>query len=292
LQSSVCPSSLPNTFSFTDQSNVAVSTVISSNIAQITGITGCTVEVSVAGQGTPEYRVCSDASCTTVVQGWTSAKTALNNNQYLQLRLTSSNAGNISHTATVSVGSRVAGWAVTTQGNCADASPAIGTLCANGSFYIGLSPDGGTKMYTTPCVLGQTWDGFSQSCSGTVSPSAWSNTATIQTNINGHITGESNTATLAALSNSDSPYSAAQICQNLVAHGQSDWYLPARNEFLVLAGACNPVPGIACSSTLDYWTSSESSSSPITSALNISGLGSVTSANKTDNTRFFCVRKD
>lgn len=158
LQASVCPSSLPTSFTFTNQSSVAVSTIISSNIVQITGITGCTVEVSIVGQGTPEYRVCSDASCTTVVQGWTSAKTAMTNNQYLQLRLTSSASGNVTYLATVIVGARTVGWNVSTVGDCT-ASPPAGTFCADGTVYVGISPDGGTKMYTTPCPHGQTWSG-------------------------------------------------------------------------------------------------------------------------------------
>jgi Flp pilus assembly pilin Flp len=47
-------------------------------------------------------------------------------------------------------------------------------------------------------------------------------------------TGEANTALLAGLSDSVSPYRAAQYCDSLTLHGHSDWYLPARDELHVI----------------------------------------------------------
>lgn len=103
----------PNAFSFTDQTDVALSTTISSNILQISGITG-DVSVSISGQGSPQYRICSNSSCGSVLTGWTSGAATIQNNQYLQLQLTSSSSASTQHRATVTVGTLSDQWDVTT----------------------------------------------------------------------------------------------------------------------------------------------------------------------------------
>jgi hypothetical protein len=113
-------------------------------------------------------------------------------------------------------------------------NPAPGATCNSGSIYAGLSPDGNVPMYTTPADAGQftwndgteTWlDTAMQNCT-TVSPGAQ---ASCQT-------GEANTALLAALGTTPSPapYVAARHCDDLDAHGQTDWYLPSQDELNVL----------------------------------------------------------
>lgn len=108
----------PDAFSFTDQTNVALSTLTTSNIVQIAGITG-SVATSISGGGSPEYRICSDgtsdANCDgSVVQNWTSGAASINNNQYLQLRLTSSASNSTMLSATITVGTGSDQWNVTT----------------------------------------------------------------------------------------------------------------------------------------------------------------------------------
>jgi hypothetical protein len=288
LQLTPCGNPLPTSFTFTDQSSVAVNTLISSNIVQVTGLAACAVQVSVSGTGSPQYRVCNDSSCTSFSQDWTSSVSTLVNNQYVQLRLTSSAVGNVTSSASLIVGARSVGWTVTTTGNCADASPAIGTFCSDGTVYLGLSPDGGVKMYTTPCSHGRIWNGTV--CSGHSVGSRWSERATVATGVTNATTGEANTATLAGLSNADSPYGAAQICQNMSFGGQSDWYLPSRGEVSVIHAACSLIPDFVCASPWFYHTSQESSTTD--SITYRSNSNTTASDPKTTAYPFRCVRKD
>lgn len=122
----------PAAFSFTDQTGVALSTLTTSNIIQITGITG-SVATSISGGGSPQYQICSDASCTGVVVNWTSAANTIQNNQYIQLRLTSSGSASTAVTATMTIGTGSDGWSVTTGAGCGGAS--VGGYC----FYLGLA---------------------------------------------------------------------------------------------------------------------------------------------------------
>lgn len=282
-----CPNSLPAAFTFTNQTNVAVSTLATSNIVQITGITGCTVQVKVSGQGTPEYQTCSDAACATFIQDWTSSPGTIQDNQYLRLRLTSSSSGNITFTAAVTVGARVGGWFVATTGDCTDPSPPVGTFCADGTVYVGLSPDGGTKMYVRPCRMGKTWNGTV--CTGSTTPYQFSQGPTINTGVTGVTTGASNTAALAGLSNADSPYSAASICDGLSFGGHSDWYLPSINEAGVLQSGCDLIPEVICSSPVYQWSSRENA---ITTASRWAGDGSSSTFSKSTSYGIFCTRKD
>ncbi|BBK42803.1 hypothetical protein STVA_28230 [Allostella vacuolata] len=102
----------PNAFNFTDLTNQAVSTLLTSNILQISGIDG-NVTVSITGQGSPEFRICSNATCSSVVTNWTVGPATIQNNQRLQLRLTSGSFST-SHVATVTVGTYAEDWSVST----------------------------------------------------------------------------------------------------------------------------------------------------------------------------------
>ncbi len=103
----------PNTFSFTDQTGVTLSTLISSNILQISGIAG-SVPVSISGNGSPQFRTCSDSGCSTVLRTWETAATTITNNQFIQLRLTSSGSNSTAFSATITVGTGSDNWSVTT----------------------------------------------------------------------------------------------------------------------------------------------------------------------------------
>ncbi|MCB0361211.1 MAG: hypothetical protein KDD35_00725, partial [Bdellovibrionales bacterium] len=52
----------PDSFSFADKKNASLSTLYFAEIVQIGGINK-KVDIAVSGDGNPEYRVCSDASC-------------------------------------------------------------------------------------------------------------------------------------------------------------------------------------------------------------------------------------
>lgn len=104
----------PDAFSFTDETNVAVSTLTTSNIIQITGLTA-PAPVTVSGDGSPTFRICNDNTCTEENFTWRSTEQSLINNSYLQVRLTSSANNSTTTSATVNIGSVTDNWAVTTE---------------------------------------------------------------------------------------------------------------------------------------------------------------------------------
>lgn len=235
------PDTTPDAFSFTDQTGVALSTLIESNTVTITGI-DTAANVSISGDGSPEFRIAGGS--------WVTSGT-ITSGQTLQLRLTSSAANNNTSSATVTVGTVNDQWDVTTAGAdpCAG-SPSPGDVCADGSVYAGLSPDGNVPMYTTPADAGQySWN------NGTTN---WIDTAMAN---NSYTTGEANTTLLVGLSDAASPYAAAVYCDGLSAHGQTDWYLPARDELNVLYTNRAAIGGFNTSGSFpagSYWSSSES----------------------------------
>lgn len=108
-------SAWPDDFSFSNVTGAALSSTQNSAIVQITGVScGAGADVSITGGGSPQFRTCSDAICSTVVQNWTSTTTAIANNHYLQLRLTASPNSLTILTATVTVGGQARNWSVTT----------------------------------------------------------------------------------------------------------------------------------------------------------------------------------
>jgi hypothetical protein len=141
----------PDAFGFTDQTDVAVSTQIESNIVQITGISTGTA-ISIAGDGSPQYRICADGTCSTA-PAYTGSAGTIDAGEYVQLRLTSSasNAATLSATLTIGTGSDQ--WDVTTEA-AAPSGPAgcpnIADQCDDNSIYIGEHPtEAGVKLYAT-----------------------------------------------------------------------------------------------------------------------------------------------
>lgn len=117
-----CDDTTSDPFAFTDQIGVALSTLTNSNIVQISGIHAAAT-VSISGGGSPKYRTCtngaSGANCdSSVVQNWTSSPGTIQNNQYLQLRLTSSASNATALSANIDVGGVSDNWSVTTIGGC------------------------------------------------------------------------------------------------------------------------------------------------------------------------------
>ncbi|QQG36765.1 MAG: DUF1566 domain-containing protein [Micavibrio aeruginosavorus] len=268
---------------FTDQDELAGSTLVTSNIVEITGMdAGCSATVGVSGTGgNPQYRVCSDAACSSEIQTWTASNTAQTmQGNYIQLRATSSASSGTTFTITASIGPVSSDWAITT--GISGCSP-VGTICSDGSVYAGLSPDGNVPMYIARCDLGQTWDGAA--CTGTASSLPWNagDTGWVDTPLVNcasaagcDASGETNTATLVATDASTNAgtqdHVAARECDNLNVHGKTDWYLPSARELdliydnLVDATPANNAPdplitGFETSGG-QYWSSSEYDISP------------------------------
>lgn len=110
------PDTSPDAFDFTDQGDVATSTSTSSNIVQITGIDTASA-VTISGDGSPQFRICSTSNCSSEVVTWGSSSQDIDNLEYLQLRLTSNASAYTANTATVNVGTANADWVVTTRPN-------------------------------------------------------------------------------------------------------------------------------------------------------------------------------
>ncbi len=261
VQAASCTDATPTVFSFTNEANATTSTLYLSNVIQITGI-DCSVPVSISGQGTPQFRICSDNACATVVQGWTGSPAAIVNNQYLQVRLTTDVAGGATFQATVTIGSGATVWSVTNAGGDCTLSPAPGTVCSDGTIYAGLSPDGNVKMFTTRCDFGQTWDGTS--CTGVRTTVSFNKGVPLNFTVGtgSGTTGKANSALLAAAGDAGAPYSAAIACESLVENGYSDWYLPAAAEMAVVYNNSAAIRNFA-PWAIEYWTTTEYSGTSV-----------------------------
>lgn len=280
----VCTSVTPAMFNFTDQTGVNPSTLITSNIIQITGM-GCAVNIAASGSGTPTYRVCSDSSCATVLQDWTSDGSLVSSGQYVQMRLTSSATGSGTVPGILAIATVATVWRVTTKGSTGCSSDAPGTVCSDGSVYAGITPDGYVPFYIQRCNAGMYWNGGA--CAGMGFNFAWSLGASILNNITNTTTGKANTASIAALNNSDGPYSAALYCKNLNEDGHTDWYLPSANDLRVITNNYST----NFNATAYLWTSTENATAsaqafaPATAAYNLFN-------GKTQATSTRCVRHD
>lgn len=144
----------PDAFSFSDETGVELSTVTESDILQITSIDDDT-DISISGDGSPEYRICADGTCSGA-PAYTSAAGTIDNGDYLQLRLTSAGAGGVTWSATVYVGEGSDQWDVTTPVNCS--LPWGGTIAHgdNITAYLNSSePCGGScASETRTCIDG------------------------------------------------------------------------------------------------------------------------------------------
>jgi len=256
VQAAACSDATPTSFTFADQSNQVVSTLTTSDIVQVTGL-NCTVPVTVSGTGSPQFQICSDVGCGTVVQGWTSSPASIVSGQYMQLRQTSDAAGGANIQATVIVGGTASIWSVSTAGgDCVGTTPPVGTVCADGTIYAGLSPDTNAKMFTTRCDHGQTWNG--SACTGARLAQNWNNgtSSWVATGYTNATTGKANSAGLFASVDVGSPYAAATTCENLNQEGHTDWYLPALNELHILYVGQSTIRNFDTSGAV-YWSSKE-----------------------------------
>jgi DNA-binding beta-propeller fold protein YncE len=145
------PSCAPS--GFTDQPSVQLSTLTTSNIAWATHC--ASQAVSISGTGSPQYRICSDVACGTVVQTWGSTAGTVNPGQYIQLELTSSASGNTTNSATLTVGSASTTWNATTW---------LGyqrVFITSGTVTGAISGTAGTAAADATCAAAATGAGLS-----------------------------------------------------------------------------------------------------------------------------------
>lgn len=163
-----------------------------------------------------------------------------------------------------------AGWVAMVSPETPPDCPNIGDVCADGTVYAGLSPDGNVKMYTTASDLGT---------------SRWASAGEV-TGFTSNTDGDSNTVGLSTFPSAVT-YDASDTCYNSTANGRSDWYLPARDELLVLY--TNRVAIGNFNLTANYWSSSENTSN---NAREVNfASGATTNLNKNTNIlNIRCVR--
>jgi 6-phosphogluconolactonase (cycloisomerase 2 family) len=279
-----------NAFSFTNQTGTYASTLYTSDIVQITGI-NYPISVSISGAGSPQYQICSNNDCSTVDQAWASNIRTITNGKYLQVRATSSATSATAMNTQVIAGITSAGtsttWQLTNQAfsDCIGTTPAAGSICADGSVYVGLSPDGNVKMFTSRCSIGTSWNGTS--CTGSPSLFKWDSGSSIATGFTSMTTGQANSAGLVAIVGTSAPYPAAQACESLNEHGHTDWYLPSYNELWIVCGVL-PISGATGDSA--YWSSTETTSTQAY-YLGTFGCGIFNFPKSTTDTFVRCVRK-
>jgi hypothetical protein len=267
MTKSSCDNS-PSPYNFTNQTNLSLSTQYSSNIIAITGVAAsCSSAISISGDGAPEYRICSTSNCSVVDIAWTTAGNSANlQGKYIQVRATTSASAGTTHTITPSVGGITSSWTITTSPADCSLSP-IGTVCFDGSVYAGTTPDGNVPMYVTRCDYNMTWNG--SACANARNTIAWDNgignfTDTSQADLcwpgtSCDPSGETNT-TILVTEDSDSvtagtqTHAAAKYCNDLVMHGQSDWYLPSAPELNVMYTNRTAIGNFAA---IVYWASTE-----------------------------------
>lgn len=102
----------PNAFSFSTYDGATVQETVLSDIVQITGITG-TVPVTVSAPGfTADVRVCT-SSASSSCGAWESSA-QVGNNEYIQVRATTSNQFFTTYTVAVTVGDTTSNWDINT----------------------------------------------------------------------------------------------------------------------------------------------------------------------------------
>ncbi len=129
-----------------------------------------------------------------------------------------------------------------------------GCAMPDGSIYAGLSPDGNVPMYTT---------------AADESNGAHWGTYNFNTGSTSNVTGRANSADVYAhvqagdgIYNPDDGYTpnASVLCEELSAHGHTDWYLPAQDELNVLYTNRAAIGGFNTSGSFTagyYWSSTE-----------------------------------
>ncbi len=163
------PDTTPNQFAFVDQTDVAVSTVIESDIQHIIGHRGSAVTISTDAGTNAEYQICSDDDCGTVTTAWTSASNTIQDGEYLQLRLTTSATNSQAHNVTINAGGTSDVWTLTT------ASPSADEIV----YFSGNNCSGSTAVASTGSGYGCTGSGACTSNPVTNSGSVYNSTINI-----------------------------------------------------------------------------------------------------------------
>ena len=105
--------STPDTFNFSDSTDAALTTPVESDIVQVTGMDNGT---AISIDGSYEYRVCANGTCSGA-PAYTNSGGTIDAGEYVQLKLTSSASNSTATVATLTVGTLDVDWSVTTVGS-------------------------------------------------------------------------------------------------------------------------------------------------------------------------------
>lgn len=161
--------------------------------------------------------------------------------------------------------------------------PAPGETCSDGTYFLGDIGEGPIYAVNEAHEVKRTWnDG---------------NTDQTTTGATSMTDGAANTEILVT-ADSDGvvagvqPHEAAIYCNDLTAHGYSDWYLPAADELNLFWNNGTPIANVNESgSTSDGWYWSSTEETRTHARRQNFGSGSQSGGNKSRNFRFRCVRK-
>lgn len=273
----------PDPLVFPPQTNAFLNARAQSAVLQVRGVTG-NPPVSITGEGAASFRVCSSPSCAGV---WTTSPSTVQNTQYVQVSMDAAAELGMTRSLTLTVGSVGASWTVTTMAtDPCSGSTSPGTRCADGTFFVGTTPDGNRRLFAASCDAGTS----PSVCGSSSLPFAASNDS--PSGVTSTVTGQSNTHALVQLdSDKDAtgvqPFPAARACADMFHGNHTDWYLPASDELSVVAQQRTP---LGMSLTSDYISSSEvsSPSTLVDIRINRSGTASTTFASASGRVR--CVR--
>ncbi len=247
----------PTAFSFTNQTGVNTSAPITSNTVTLGGT--FTNVTATCGAGCIGISRNGAAFSAVPVNGFNSGDT-------IAIKQTSSSSSSSSTTATVTVGSTAStAWQVTTTNDaCANGGVTVGTVCADGTIYAGLSPDGNVRMFTTKCDAGLLkGDGSCETdrASNTGVKKNWSSIASTHTGITATSTGRANTDALYALIGhpNHGNFESVKYCYELIQDGHDDWYLPAKDELDLLYDGRVAIGNFETASGDYYWSATDSS---------------------------------
>lgn len=279
----------PDAFSFTNY-NTYTGALVNSTTVTINGITG-SVPISISGAGSPEYSIAGGA--------WTSASGTITNGQSLRLRQTAASSTGVTNTASVTIGTSTVNWDITATVTdpCALSSPSPGSVCTDGTVYVGTyngytykTTRGGCTNSATPTCAGGTdtvMKAFAANDGRTPTANVWGG---VSSNFNNTTSGVANSSYLAT---NYADTDAAKYCEDMSYGGYTDWYLPARGE-LYLLYQNSPIEGINTSGTYVGSNGSEGvfSSYPGMGTVNMSN-GSVNDDTQPRTTPYYvrCVRR-
>lgn len=251
----------PNSFTFTNLTDQAVSTTAMSNVVTVAGFDG-PLSVSISGQGSPQIQIAGGS--------WVGSG-SMSPGQTLRARLNTSGSFSTAHGATVSLGTLSTNWTATTNSGACNL-PWGGTINHGQSVTAFQAACGTCTSQSRTCSGGVLSGTFTnQSCAASCdcqypyqggcatgpNPTAGSllaapedygaqgplwgshgayRGATSETN------GAANTAMLAAFGpNSATGHPQAHYCWSLTLNGYDDWYMPAKDELNELYNAKNVI---------------------------------------------------